>query len=95
MKSIDFLIGVAFVWVISIFTYGIGSPPVKAQTPKVEVETTAYLHDSTSVWVANTNIAMQLIRFREGTVCVIAEPYNAHDMQMQCDFSNSSLVHNK
>lgn len=95
MKNVDHLIGVAIVWVMCMFTWAIVSLPVTAQTPTVEVEPTVYLHDGASVDFGNASIHVKMIRFREGTVCVLSDSRYSDRGQMECDFSNSSLVHNK
>lgn len=93
MKLIDLIVGVlcgiglciVLVWMVNKQAFA----QVEAPLPEPP---TAYLHDATSLWVANTKAEMQLVRFREGTVCVVAGVYNTSDIQIQCDFSRSSAV---
>lgn len=93
--NVNHLIGVIIVWVMCIFTWAIVSYPARAQTPTVEVEATAYIHDGTTLGVGSTTVVLKMVRFREGTVCVVGNSTHTSKIQMQCDFSNSSLVHNK
>lgn len=93
--NINHLMGVIIVWAMYIFMWTITLLPVTAQTPTVEVEPTVYLHDGASVDFGNASIHVKMIRFREGTVCVLSESRYSDRGQMECDFSNSSLVHNK
>lgn len=60
----------------------------------VESEPTAYLYDSTQFDLTTyTTVAMRMIRFRDGTVCVVAKSYNSSDtLQLECDFSRSATV---
>lgn len=93
--NVNHLIGVIIVWVMCIFTWAIVSLPVKAQTPKVEVETTAYLHAGTTLDVGSATVSLRLVSFTEGTVCVVGNSMHSGRIQLECDFSRSSLVHNK
>lgn len=90
--NVNHLIGVIIVWVMCIFTWAIVSYPVTAQTPKVEVEPTAYLLDATTVNVAHSKVGLQMIRFRDGTVCVVGSVYQTSRFELQCDFTRSSTV---
>lgn len=93
--NVDRLMGVAIVWGFCTLTWAIFSHPVTAQTQKVEAEPTAYVHDGTLVYVGDATVTLKLVRFRDGVVCVVGNSRYSGRIQLDCDFSNSSLVHNK
>ena len=93
MKIVDLIVGMLWGVGLCIVLAWKVSTPVSAQ---VEAPLpTAYLGDATSFGVGATTVALRIIRFQEGTVCVVASPYNAYNITMQCDFSRSATVKNQ
>lgn len=91
--NINHLMGVIIVWAMYIFMWTITLLPVTAQTPKVEVQTTAHLGDGTTLHVGISNVHLRLVRFQEGTVCIVGVASNsATKIQLECDFSRSVTI---
>lgn len=94
MKTNTILGGIMTLYILTIIVMWLTFKPAHAYVEvPLSPEPTAFLHDSTQFQIGNIGVAMRMVRFRDGTVCVTAKTYNSSDsLQLECDFSRSSTV---
>lgn len=93
--NMNHLISMIIIWIACLIMWAIISYPVTAQTPKVEVEPTAFLGDGTTLHLNTNTVTLKMVRFRDGTVCVVGSKYGAIALECNISASASPSIYNQ
>lgn len=94
MKIVDIIVGMLCgIGLCIVLVWMVNKPAIAQVEAPLPPEPTAQLYDSTQFQIGYATIALQMVRFRDGTVCVTAKSYNSSSaLQLECDFSHSATV---